>query len=251
MIKILVVDDSALVRKLIGQVFSTQSDFEVRFARNGREALDIIKVARPDVLTLDVHMPEMDGLTGLDRIMIEQPCPVIMVSTMTAEGADATLEALRLGAVDFVAKPTRAVSLRIEELAQPLIEKVAAALPTPEANDLADARKAFLPFTTATVDLAKIARQQTPFRGVKIFKCPMAPKPGQTSFWIQLAGPLRNPFYGSEMIDCLKRRRKLIRRVEHGDHERQGRYVRRRTKHLCLATAGDGPCLPVGTNDSR
>jgi two-component system, chemotaxis family, protein-glutamate methylesterase/glutaminase len=126
-IKILVVDDSALVRKLIGQVFSTQSDFEVRFARNGREALDIIKVARPDVLTLDVHMPEMDGLTCLDRIMIEQPCPVIMVSTMTAEGADATLEALRLGAVDFVAKPTRAVSLRIEELAQPLIEKVRAA----------------------------------------------------------------------------------------------------------------------------
>jgi len=112
-IKILVVDDSALVRKLIGQVFSTQSDFEVRFARNGREALDTIRVARPDVVTLDVHMPEMDGLTCLDRIMIEQPCPVIMVSSMTAEGADATLEALRLGAVDFVAKPTRAVSLRI------------------------------------------------------------------------------------------------------------------------------------------
>jgi two-component system, chemotaxis family, protein-glutamate methylesterase/glutaminase len=126
-IKILVVDDSALVRKLIGQVFSTQSDFEVRFARNGREALDIIRLARPDVVTLDVHMPEMDGLTCLDRIMIEQPCPVIMVSSMTAEGADATLEALRLGAVDFVAKPTRAVSLRIEELAQPLIEKVRAA----------------------------------------------------------------------------------------------------------------------------
>jgi len=126
-IRILVVDDSALVRKLIGQIFSTQSDFEVRFARNGQEALDIIRVARPDVVTLDVHMPEMDGLTCLDRIMIEQPCPVVMVSSMTAEGADATIEALRLGAVDFVAKPTRAVSLRIEELARPLIEKVRAA----------------------------------------------------------------------------------------------------------------------------
>jgi Cu(I)/Ag(I) efflux system membrane fusion protein len=85
---------------------------------------------------------------------------------------------------------------------QPLIEKINAVAPPPEANDLADARKAFLPFTTATVELAKIARQQTAFRSVKIFKCPMAPKPGQTSFWIQLAGPLRNPFYGSEMIDC-------------------------------------------------
>ncbi|WP_291846419.1 chemotaxis-specific protein-glutamate methyltransferase CheB [Bradyrhizobium sp.] len=127
MIKILVVDDSALVRKLIGQVFATQSDFAVQFARNGREALDAINLAPPDVVTLDVHMPEMDGLTCLDRIMIEQPCPVIMVSSMTASGADATLEALRLGAVDFVAKPTGAVSLRIGEMAQPLIEKVRAA----------------------------------------------------------------------------------------------------------------------------
>lgn len=127
MIKILVVDDSALVRKLIGQIFSTQPDFEVRFARNGREALDAVNLARPDVVTLDVHMPEMDGLTCLDRIMIEQPCPVIMVSSMTAADADATLEALRLGAIDFVAKPTGAVSLRIGEMAPPLIEKVRAA----------------------------------------------------------------------------------------------------------------------------
>ncbi|MBA3541690.1 MAG: chemotaxis-specific protein-glutamate methyltransferase CheB [Deltaproteobacteria bacterium] len=127
MINILVVDDSALVRKLIGQIFLTQPDFEVRFARNGREALDAVNLARPDVVTLDVHMPEMDGLTCLDRIMVEQPCPVIMVSSMTAAGADATLEALRLGAIDFVAKPTGAVSLRIGEMAQPLIEKVRAA----------------------------------------------------------------------------------------------------------------------------
>lgn len=124
MIKILVVDDSALVRKLIGQAFSTQTDFEVRFARNGREALAAIANARPDVITLDVHMPEMDGLTCLDRIMVEAPCPVVMVSSMTAHGADATLEALRLGAVDFVAKPTGAVSLRFDEVARPLIEKV-------------------------------------------------------------------------------------------------------------------------------
>jgi two-component system, chemotaxis family, protein-glutamate methylesterase/glutaminase len=126
-IKILVVDDSALVRKLIGQSFSTQTDFEVRFARNGREALAAIAASRPDVVTLDVHMPEMDGLACLDRIMIENPCPVVMVSSATAAGADATLEALRLGAVDFVAKPTGAVSLRFDDLARPLIEKVRAA----------------------------------------------------------------------------------------------------------------------------
>jgi two-component system, chemotaxis family, protein-glutamate methylesterase/glutaminase len=126
-IKILVVDDSALVRKLIGQTLSTQTDFEVQFARNGREALAAIANSRPDVVTLDVHMPEMDGLTCLDRIMIEAPCPVVMVSSMTAAGADATLEALRLGAVDFVAKPTGAVSLRFDEVARSLIDKVRAA----------------------------------------------------------------------------------------------------------------------------
>jgi two-component system chemotaxis response regulator CheB len=126
-IKILVVDDSALVRKLIGQALSTQTDFEVRFARNGHEALAAIASSRPNVVTLDVHMPGMDGLTCLDRIMIETPCPVVMVSSMTAAGADATLEALRLGAVDFVAKPTGAVSLRFDDVARPLIEKIRAA----------------------------------------------------------------------------------------------------------------------------
>jgi two-component system, chemotaxis family, protein-glutamate methylesterase/glutaminase len=123
-INVLVVDDSALVRKLIGRVFATQPDFQVSFARNGKEALASIADAVPDVVTLDVHMPEMDGLTCLDRIMVEHPCPVIMVSSMTADGANATLEALRLGAVDFVAKPTGAVSLRIDEMAPDLIEKV-------------------------------------------------------------------------------------------------------------------------------
>lgn len=124
MIRVLVVDDSALVRKLIGRVFAAQPDFETSFARNGREALESIAASVPNVVTLDVHMPEMDGLACLDRIMIEHPCPVIMFSSMTAEGANATLEALRLGAVDFFPKPTGAVSLRIDEMAPELIEKV-------------------------------------------------------------------------------------------------------------------------------
>ena len=124
MIKVLVVDDSALVRKLIGKVFAAEPDFEISYARNGKEALEAIAAAIPDVVTLDIHMPEMDGLACLDRIMIEYPCPVIMFSSTTAEGANATLEALRLGAVDFVAKPTGAVSLRIDEMAPDLVEKV-------------------------------------------------------------------------------------------------------------------------------
>ncbi len=121
MIKVLVVDDSALVRKLFGRAFASEEEFEVRFARNGLEAMSEIETYRPDVVTLDVHMPAMNGLECLDRIMIERPCPVVMVSSHTAAGADATLEALRLGAVDFIPKPDGAVSLHMESFAPTLI----------------------------------------------------------------------------------------------------------------------------------
>lgn len=127
MIKLLVVDDSALMRKLLGKIFTAEADFEVQFARNGVEALDMLGVFKPDVVTLDIHMPQMDGLACLDRIMVERPSPVVMVSSMTAEGADATLEALRLGAVDFVAKPEGAISLHIDDLTAELLAKVRAA----------------------------------------------------------------------------------------------------------------------------
>jgi two-component system chemotaxis response regulator CheB len=126
-IKVLVVDDSALVRKLFGQVFAAEPGFEVEVARDGIEALEKLISFAPDVVTLDIHMPQMDGLACLDRIMVERPCPVVMVSSLTADGAEVTLEALRLGAVDFVAKPAGAVSLRIDQLAPTLVGKVRAA----------------------------------------------------------------------------------------------------------------------------
>ena len=127
MIKLLVVDDSALMRRLLGEIFGQEADFEVQAVRNGLEALDLLRSYAPDVITLDVHMPQMDGLQCLDRIMVERPCPVVMVSSLTAAGADATLEALRLGAVDFVAKPDGAVSLSIHEMAPGLVRTVRAA----------------------------------------------------------------------------------------------------------------------------
>lgn len=124
MIKVLVVDDSALVRKLFSRVLSEESGFKVEIARNGLEALGQLAAFEPDVITLDVQMPQMDGLQCLDRIMVQRPCPVVMVSTVTAEGAEATLEALRLGAVDFVPKPAGAVSLGMQEFGPALKEKV-------------------------------------------------------------------------------------------------------------------------------
>ena len=127
MIRVLVVDDSALMRRLLGQIFASDSEFEVQFARNGVEALDLIGAFDPNVVTLDINMPQMDGLACLDRIMVEAPRPVVMVSSLTAEGADATLEALRLGAVDFVAKPEGAISLHMDELRANLLGRVRAA----------------------------------------------------------------------------------------------------------------------------
>jgi two-component system, chemotaxis family, protein-glutamate methylesterase/glutaminase len=125
--RLLIVDDSPLMRRLLERVFVAAGDFEVGFARNGVEALEQLAEFKPDVVTLDVHMPEMDGLTCLDRIMLENPCPVVMVSSLTEEGASVTFEALNLGAVDFITKPRRAVSLEIETLAPLLVEKVRAA----------------------------------------------------------------------------------------------------------------------------
>jgi len=123
-IRLLIVDDSALMRKLLGQIFGTQTDFDIQFARDGMEALKAIASFQPNVVTLDIHMPMMDGLACLDRIMLEHPCPVVMVSSLTEEGAEETLAALEMGAVDFIAKPTGAISLGIDDMAPRLIEKV-------------------------------------------------------------------------------------------------------------------------------
>ncbi len=124
MTRVLIVDDSALMRRLLLDVFSAEGDFEVFTARSGEEALAQLAEARPDVITLDIHMPGLDGLACLDRIMLEHPTPVVMFSSLTEAGAQETLEALQLGAVDFVLKPSGAVSLKIDQFGPLLVEKV-------------------------------------------------------------------------------------------------------------------------------
>jgi two-component system chemotaxis response regulator CheB len=128
--KLLIVDDSALMRRLLRDIFARAGGFELRSARNGAEALAMIMADRPDVVTLDITMPEMDGLTCLGRIMVEQPCPVVMVSSLTTQGAEAALEALRLGAVDYIAKPEGILSLGMETVRAAIVAKVRAAAST-------------------------------------------------------------------------------------------------------------------------
>ena len=105
MIKILIVDDSAFMRKLLSDLFSAEPDFTViDTARNGVDAVEKVKRLKPDLITMDVEMPVMDGIKALEIIMKETPTPVLMISSLTRAGAEATLSALELGAVDFVAK---------------------------------------------------------------------------------------------------------------------------------------------------
>ncbi len=127
MIKLLIADDSALMRKCLGEIFKAQGDFDVSFARNGAEALSMAKSLSPDVITLDVNMPVLDGITCLSRIMVECPKPVVMVSSLTSDGAEVTLQALSLGAVDFIPKPDGTVSLHIDQIKVPLVAKVRSA----------------------------------------------------------------------------------------------------------------------------
>ncbi len=123
MIRVLVVDDSAFMRKVISDLFNGEADFEVvDVARNGAEAVEKVLQYSPDVVTMDVEMPVLDGLSALEKIMTVKPTPVIMVSSLTKAGADETIKALSLGAVDFVAKSAGAIS-RIDDISKELLQK--------------------------------------------------------------------------------------------------------------------------------
>lgn len=126
MTKVLIVDDSALMRRLIGGVLG-DAGFTIETARNGKEGVERLTEWQPDVVTLDINMPEMDGLTALSLMMQARPTPVVMVSSLTAKGAQATFEALALGAVDFIAKPGGTISLSVEDIAKDLVDKVRSA----------------------------------------------------------------------------------------------------------------------------
>lgn len=125
MIKVVVVDDSAFMRKALSTMLSKDPEIEVvATARDGEEGLELIRRHQPDVVTLDIEMPRMDGLTALRHIMMEMPRPVLMVSSLTSEGAEATLKAMELGAVDFIPKQLSKVSLDIVKIEDDLRAKV-------------------------------------------------------------------------------------------------------------------------------
>ncbi|MGH8176129.1 MAG: protein-glutamate methylesterase/protein-glutamine glutaminase [Steroidobacter sp.] len=161
-IKVLIVDDSALVRKLLTEMLGRDRDIEVvGAAADPYAARERIKQLNPDVVTLDVEMPRMDGITFLENLMRLRPMPVVMVSSLTQQGADVTLRALELGAIDFVAKPKIDVAGSLKDYADELIAKVkmaagarvnvcrSALRPAPKQIDPRRSADAVLPATSA------------------------------------------------------------------------------------------------------
>ncbi|MCD5322703.1 MULTISPECIES: protein-glutamate methylesterase/protein-glutamine glutaminase [Pontibacillus] len=127
-IRVLVVDDSAFMRKMIRDILEADHRITVvGTARNGEDGLLKVQQLSPDIITLDVEMPKMDGLTCLKEIMKNHPLPVVMLSSMTKSGGESTLKAMEYGAVDFIEKPSGAISLNIESIAEQIVGKVIAA----------------------------------------------------------------------------------------------------------------------------
>jgi two-component system chemotaxis response regulator CheB len=124
-IRVLIVDDSALVRSLLSDILSADRSIEVvGVAGDAHAAREKIKLLSPDVLTLDVEMPKMDGITFLRNLMRLRPMPVVMVSSLTERGADVTLDALALGAVDYLSKPKIDIAATLNDYGEELIEKI-------------------------------------------------------------------------------------------------------------------------------
>lgn len=122
---ILVVDDSVFMRKIVSDLISENPHFKViGTAKNGQDAIEQVKLLRPDAVTMDIEMPVMNGLDALKNIMEEQPTPVIMLSSLTQEGASETIRALELGAVDFIRKPSGSISLDLYKVKLLLHEKL-------------------------------------------------------------------------------------------------------------------------------
>lgn len=152
MIRVLVVDDSILMRTILTDVINVPGEITViGTAKNGIEAVAMVKDLSPDVVTMDVEMPKMDGITAVRTIMREKPTPVIMLSALTHQGARETMTALAAGAFDFVPKPSGSISLDIDKVREPLLAKIRIACKVDRGNLLG-----------STIDMPERAKPKRP-----------------------------------------------------------------------------------------
>ncbi|CAN5192224.1 chemotaxis response regulator protein-glutamate methylesterase [soil metagenome] len=154
--RVVIVDDSALVRALLTEIVNAEPDLEVvGVAADPYQAREVIRATDPDVISLDVEMPRMDGLDFLEKLMRLRPMPVVMVSTLTERGAEVTLRALELGAIDFVAKPKIGVSQGLREAGREVCDKIRIAARSRVVRRTAPAKE----LTTTTINASRLAVQ--------------------------------------------------------------------------------------------
>jgi two-component system chemotaxis response regulator CheB len=124
-VRVLIVDDSAFMRKVLETIFNADPQFQVAgHAKDGREAVALAESLKPDVITMDINMPHMDGLQATAQIMTTNPRPIVVVSSESRDGAASTLKALELGAIEFIAKPSGAIDLDMQSIREDLLRKV-------------------------------------------------------------------------------------------------------------------------------
>jgi two-component system chemotaxis response regulator CheB len=167
--RVVVVDDSALVRSLLSEIVNRQPDMEcIGSASDPFAAREMIRNLNPDVITLDVEMPRMDGIDFLSKLMRLRPMPVVMVSTLTERGAEVTLKALELGAIDFVAKPKIGVADGLKQLADEITEKIriaAKARVAKPAPHVSSAPGAAAPARPAPASIGRLSTEKLIFIG--------------------------------------------------------------------------------------
>src|SRR5512140_185700 len=165
-VRVLIVDDSAFMRHALGRLLGESTLVEVvGSASNGEEGLAMAKSLRPDVITLDVEMPILDGLAMLKRLMLEAPTRVVMLSSKTTANARTTLDALEFGAIDFVPKPSGSLSIDIGRVGDELVGKIQAAASMSEAAFLRHRQVAAMNLTLAEKNAAKLAALAGPAAG--------------------------------------------------------------------------------------
>lgn len=245
-IRVLVVDDSAVMRGIMSRIINAQEDMVlVGVASDPIVAMERLRTVAPDVIALDVEMPRMDGLEFLSRLMRWQPTPVVMVSSLTAHGAETTLRALELGAVDFVAKPQLAGERELEDYAQEVADKLRAAatarlkvgrpLAVPAGPDKPPPREAA---SAGAADRVIVVGAST--GGVEALRELLVPlPPGMPPLLIAQHMPAGFTRSFAQRLDVLCRI--AVKEGEDGEPLRRGRaYIAPGGTHLLLAARGGG-----------